>query len=690
MVCFIIFFYPDSALAYIGPGAGFALLSSLLTLIISFLLAFFSFLTLPLRLLFVWLKRRKTFSKSAVDRVIVIGFDGLDPNLCEQYLKDGKLPNFARLRDKGSFKRLETTCPAISPVAWSSFSTGVNPGKHNIYDFLTRNPGNYLPELSSSRIGNAKRVLKFGKFQFPIGKPVMQFLRKSKSFWRILGEYGIFSHIIRVPITFPPEKFYGALLSAMCTPDLQGTQGTFSFYSTHLDTDSQYTGGIRLPFQRNGNVLTGELIGPENSIKTSSESLKLPFSLTLLPDDKKIKLSIAGKISWLNEREFSPWIKVTFKAGLGIKVRGICQFYLKRLDPEVELYVSPIHMDPEKPALPISHPYYFSVYLAKLLGSFGSLGLIEDTWALYEYVLDDEAFLQPADRIHEEREKQLFHAVKSTRKGFCACVFDGTDRIQHMFFRYLVKDHPANRGKDTEKFKDTIQKEYQKADSLLGRIMEQISDDTVLFVMSDHGFRSFVRGINLNSWLHQNGYLVLKKKDFSADYFQNVDWSKTQAYALGLAGIYLNIKGREALGFVESNGEATRLKKKIISGLTGLKDPGTGKIAINRVFDAKTIYSGPYVRSAPDLIIGYNDGYRISWDATLGKTTKEVFEDNIKCWSGDHGVDPKLVPGVLFSNHKIKSANQQITDLAPTVLKLFGIPIPGYMDGNPLDVELKK
>jgi len=375
---------------------------------------------------------------------------------------------------------------------------------------------------------------------------------------------------------------------------------------------------------------------------------------------------------------------VVFRAGLGIKVRGICQFYLKQISPEAELYVSPINIDPERPALPLSYPYFFSVYLAKLFGSYSTLGMAEDTWSLNEQVLDEDAFLKQAYRIHDEREKQFFHALGKTKNGLCACVFDGTDRIQHMFFRYLVDNHPANRDKDPEKYKHVIPELYQKADELLGRVMAETPDDTLLMVISDHGFKSFIRGINLNSWLHQNGYLKLKNGDYSVEYFQNVDWKKTKAYSVGLAGVYLNIKGREKFGCVNAGEEAQQLRREIIEKLTGLNDPDSNVIAINEIYDSKEIYSGPYVDDAPDLIIGYNDGYRISWEAAIGKTTKTVFEDNTKCWSGDHGIDPKLVPGVIFCNHDIETEEPALVDIAPTLLKLFGNQVPPYMDGKPL------
>ncbi|MCH8021400.1 alkaline phosphatase family protein [candidate division KSB1 bacterium] len=641
-------------------------------------------LALPFRLIFGLRRRRKIYSKALVKRVVILGFDGLDPELCQKYLAEGKLPNFAQLKEKGCFKKLATTFPALSPVAWSTFATGVNPGRHSIYDFLMRNRHTYLPELSSAKVGQPKRVLRIGKYSIPLGKPQVKFLRRSKSFWKILGEAGIFSHIVRVPITFPPEKFRGAMLSAMCTPDLRGSQGTFSFYTTGKNGNSKFTGGTRLALTQEGDKLCAALILPDNVINKSAHHFVLLFELTLSPEKREAKLKIARENYTLKEKEFTPWIKVIFRPGLGIKVRGICQFYLKQSSPEVELYVSPINIDPERPALPLSHPYFFSVYLAKLLGSYGTLGMAEDTWSLNEEVLDEDAFLQQAYRIQEEREKQFFHALGKTKKGVCACVFDTTDRIQHMFFRYLVDGHPANNNKDAQEHKNVIPELYQKADELLGRVMDETSDDTLLMVISDHGFKSFVRGINLNSWLHQNGYLNLQNGDYSAEYFQNVDWQNTRVYAIGLAGIYLNIKGREKFGCVEPGEEARKLKKEIMQKLAGMVDSDTKKVAINEVYDSKQIYTGAYVDEAPDLIIGYNDGYRISWDAAIGKTTKTVFQDNTKCWSGDHGIDPKLVPGVIFSNHNIDTENPSLVDIAPTLLQLFGLRVPSYMDGQPL------
>jgi predicted AlkP superfamily phosphohydrolase/phosphomutase len=286
----------------------------------------------------------------------------------------------------------------------------------------------------------------------------------------------------------------------------------------------------------------------------------------------------------------------------------------------------------------------------------------------------------------------FFDALSKTRRGVCACVFDATDRIQHMFYRYLDERHPArsassgqaNTGKDTEGHADAIEGIYRRADALVARVMSRLGKDDVLLVISDHGFRSFRRGVNLNSWLHEEGYLTLKDGDSSSgEWFANVDWGRTRAFAIGLAGIYLNRKGREERGVVASD-EADALRREIAGKLSGLRDPDTGEVAINKAFEAAEVYSGPYLGEAPDLIIGYNDGYRTSWDGAVGKVNDVVFEDNTRSWSGDHCIDPALVPGVLFCNRAIAAAQPRMVDIAATALDLFGVERPGYMDGRSL------
>jgi predicted AlkP superfamily phosphohydrolase/phosphomutase len=674
------------ASAYVGPGAGFALVSSFMTLLITFAMAFLTLLTWPVRWIVLSARRRRALVGSRVRRVVVLGLDGMDPDLAERMMDRGELPNFAQLRETGTFRRLQTTFPAVSPVAWSSFQTGCNPGKHRIFDFLEPNRHNYLPELSSAKIGGPSRTLRLGKYRIPIGKASIQLRRKSRPFWKILGDHGVFSSILRVPITFPPEKFHGVLLSAMCVPDLKGTQGTFSYYSSDPEEqDGRFTGGVRIPLTVRDGVSESYLAGPENSLVPNAGEMRLPFTLRLGNNAENATLTIANKKIDLKGGEYTEWVPVEFRPGLFVRVRGICRFLLKSTSPHLRLYVTPIQIDPDRPALPISHPFTYAIYLAKTLGRYATLGLAEDTWALNERVIDEDDFLRQVWDHHAEREAMFFDALEKTRRGVVACVFDTTDRMQHMFWRYLEPDHPANDGKEAEKHRDAIPELYRKMDGLLGRTLERLEDDSVLFVMSDHGFKLFRRGVNLNSWLYANDYLAVKgERPEGKEWFADVDWSRTRAYAVGLGGMYLNIKGRESQGVVSPGDEAKNLKLEIIEKLRGLMDPDEHIEAVREVYDSAAIYNGPYVGEAPDLLIGFASGYRASWGCATGVVDESVFEDNTKSWSGDHCVNPVDVPGVLFSNRKIDSESPRITDIAPTVLDLFGVAVPQYFDGRSL------
>ncbi|HCC58859.1 MAG TPA: nucleotide pyrophosphatase [Solibacterales bacterium] len=659
-------------LAYIGPGAGFAFLGSFLTVVISVVASLLSFLIWPFRILWLAVLRRGRFGKAQVKKVIFLGLDGLDPKLTERWMDEGKLPNFSRLREQGSYHRLRTTFPPLSPVAWSTFSTGVNPGKHNIFDFLNRDLRTYAPELSSAKVRPVTRFLKIGKWKLPLTKASVELRRKSEPFWKILGRNAIGSTILRVPITFPPEAFDGRMLSAMSTPDLRGTQGSFTYFSTGPD-GSACEGGVRFPFTASGDALEARLPGPE----TTSVVLRV----TPGQHAGERRLEIDGATWALRVGEYTPWIRLRFSTGRWSSARGIVRFLLTSTDPDVSLYVTPVEIDPENPALPISHPGYYALYLAKLLGSFATLGMAEDTWALNEGVIDEDAFLGQSKLIQAEREAMFFSALEHTRRGVVACVFDTTDRVQHMFYRYLDASRKTSGG---SRHAGVIEALYRDMDRVVGRTLEYADGNTALFVLSDHGFCSFRRGVNLNAWLLRNGYLFLSEGVAEGGaYLAGIDWSRTRAYTFGLSGLYLNLRGREAQGLVAPE-EAATLKAELIVRLTNLLDAETGEVAIQHLYDSEAIYSGPYRDAAPDLIAGYAPGYRASWSAAVGTVTNSVFEDNTKCWSGDHCVDPSVVPGVLFANRRVESDNPGIEDLAPTVLQLFGITPPRWMEGKTL------
>lgn len=672
------------SLAYIGPGAGFAVMGSFLILFAALALGLLTLFSLPFRLIVNLFRRRP---RGRFRRCIIVGFDGMDPRRAAALMDAGRLPNLARLRATGTFTPLASTCPPISPVAWSTFATGVNPGKHNIFDFLNRDLRTCLPELSSARITERGTELH----------------RKSRPFWRLLGEHGVFSTILRVPITFPPERFHGLCLSAMCTPDVRGTQGEFTlFQSAPVSTT---TGGRRIQVQVTSGpsgrqTVAAQLPGPtvhgkehtlpitvtwesgsQSGVRTTHRDPSPPRSSRLRGEPAPLaELRISRQRIPLRPGIYTPWVRLSFRPGF-TRVHAIARFLLIETSPGFRLYVTPLNIDPAHPVLPISWPASYSVYLAKLLGPFATLGLAEDTWALTEGVLDDTAFLRQTHDIHAERETMFLNALSRTRRGLCVCVFDLTDRIQHTFMRSRV-------AVDTADGDRVIDESYERCDALLGRTRAMANPKDLLFVVSDHGFTTFARGVNVNAWLREQGYLVLKEGAGTDEYLRTVDWTRTRAYSFGLAGVYLNLQGREAHGIVRPGGEEQALKGEITASLLALRDPANGCAVARHVYDATRVYSGPYVRNAPDLVVGWYGGYRHSWETAVGRTDGPVFTDNLSKWCGDHCVDREEVPGVLFCNHTLDLPERgpHLADIAPTVLSLWQVPIPSYMDGQPMKI----
>jgi predicted AlkP superfamily phosphohydrolase/phosphomutase len=660
------------------------LLSSFLVVFTTILLAMLSLLIWPFRTLWRVLTRR-TPPKPWAKRLIVLGFDGQDAKVTERFIAEGKLPNFKKLQDMGCYSRLRTTYPSITPAAWSTFSTGTPPAKHGIFDFLDRDPRSYMPMLSSVRMGRVERFLKIGKLRIPLHKPELRLMRKSKAFWSILGERNVWSTILRMPITFPPESFHGAQLSAACTPDLLGTQGTFLLFTTRPAKGRFKEGGLRVELSGNGNGRYESAIqGPENMFKEGSPPLEIPLTIERDRESQKTRIDAGGTRVELPTGQLSPWLALTFKAAPGVKVSGLCRMLVTEADEHFSLYVSPLSLDPEKPAMPISHPSYYATYLAKMIGPYSTLGLAEDTWALNEGVIDDDTFLKLTYDVDREREQMFFKAFDRLRTGSLACVFDATDRVQHMFWRYTESGHPAAKN-GNGKHADAIEQIYKRNDELVGRVLDRLKPGDVFMAVSDHGMTSFQRGCNINAWLYKNGYLALKEgTDGSTEWLRDVDWSRTKAYVVGLTGIFLNIKGREAEGVVEPGEEARALKAELVEKLSGMVDEDRGDRAINDLFETAKLYSGPYLGRAPDLLVGYNTGYRHSWDCASGVVSGPVFEDNVKAWSADHCVDPRLVPGVLFCNYAVDNEDPSLLDMAPTALKLFGLEPASHMEGQPL------
>lgn len=700
----------SQSIAYIGPDIGLPFMSAW-GAIMAMLLAVLGLILAPFKFFWKGFKRSgivragiavvvigalagggyflfKNTSTSPETRIIVLGLDGFDPNLLEKYMAEGLVPNFERLKNEGTYARLGTTNPALSPVAWSSFITGSNPGRHGVFDFLRRNPKTYLPDLTFTDIEEPKPLFQIGDFKFTIAKPRLKPHRKGTAFWDVTTKHRIPTTVIRTPTTFPPDKIHGRMLSGFGVPDIRGGQGTFSFFTTApIETHEGTTPGgnvVQVQFQSD-NIETA-LTGPRDRSKKPPVDLKAPFTIQVHRSNPHATISLQGQTFDLKVGEWSEWKKVTFKFNPLTKTSGMVRFYLQSVDPEFNLYASPVNFDPRSPAFPISHPNAYAEELAEHIGLFHTLGQAEDTWSLNEGRLSEDTFLQQANQVIQEREAMLLHELNRFEKGLLVAVFDTPDRVQHMFWRFQDPKHPLYDAALAERYADVFPKIYQSMDRILGEVLKFVDEKTVLMVISDHGFSEFNTAIHMNRWLADAGFLKFTnqaKPGETNEFFAHVDWSQTKAYSVGLAGIYLNLEGREGKGIVKRE-EVPVVTEEIIQALSGLNDPETGQKVVHHIYRKEEIYDGPYVDQAADLVVGLEEGYRFSWQTALGATPPTVFEPNAKRWSGDHCVEPAFVSGVFLSNRKINTNTPRIIDIAATILSLFGIEPPASMDGRPL------
>lgn len=621
-------------------------------------------------------------------KVVVLGFDGMDPQILTQLMDQGRLPNLQKLRTIGDYRPLGTSVPPQSPVAWSNFITGMNPGGHGIFDFIHRDPATMLPYLSTSEIKGSEKTISIGDWVLPLASGKAKLLRKGRAFWEILEEKQIPTIVFRVPANFPPVETKARTFSGMGTPDILGTYGTFSYYTNDPPANrNDISGGVVYDVRVAGNQVESYLIGPPNSFRKGTPDTKVPFTVWIDPQKPVAKIEVQGHEILLNEGEWSAWLPIEFELIPHLQaVGGICRFYLKQLRPTFRLYVTPFNIDPAHPALPISTPEGYAHELYEEIGYFYTAGIPEDTKALSWGVFDYEDFIQQANTVMRESQELFDYELSRFKEGMLFFYFSSIDPNLHMLWRTTDPKHPAYNPVEAERFGGVIYQIYETMDRAVGKTLEKIDSQTTLVVMSDHGFAPFYRSFNLNTWLKDNGYIkfVSSAKPEDVRYFNKVDWSRTVAYGVGLNGLYINLRSRERDGNVPKGKKRSELLSEIAEKLLALRDPQNGKPVIEKVYRAEEIYSGFYVDDAPDLLIGYSSGYRASWETTLGNFPQEWLVDNLDPWSGDHCIAAELVPGVVLSNKKINRENPYLYDLAPTILAEFGIQKEEQMVGAPI------
>jgi predicted AlkP superfamily phosphohydrolase/phosphomutase len=607
---------------------------------------------------------RRAESHAPAKRVIVLGIDAMDPGFLERHWD--ALPNLERLRRAGDFKRLGTTIPPQSPVAWSTFTTGLNPGGHGIYDFVHRHPATMQPFSSMAETEPPRRTLSLGPYVIPLSSGEVHRFRQGRAFWQILGEHGVPATMLRMPNDFPPVACEGRTLSGMGTPDLRGTFGTFTLFTDDpREEQREVPGGRIVPVALQDDRASLVVEGPENTLRKDRRRSTVTLVVRRDPEHPAALFEVQDQRLILKEGEWSGWIHVRFPVLPIIKsAAGMFRLYARKLNPEFQVYVSPVNIDPAAPELPISQPSSYSRHLAEAVGPFYTQGIAEDTAALRAGVFSRDEYRAQTAEVAREHFALLERALQEMKDGLLFFHFLGIDQDSHM----LWGSH-----------EDELLTTYKRVDAEIGRVLAKALDATVL-VISDHGFSRFDRAVHLNTWLWKEGFLALDNPSNAgeAEMFAHVDWSRTRAYALGLNALYLNLRGRERNGIVPPGTEADRLVDEIARRLEAFRDPANGNPVTAAVYKAREVYRGQAVASAPEIVVGWAAGYRASWQTALGAVPPALVEDNKDEWRGDHCIAAHLVPGVFLSNRKSRLPDPRLEDLTVTLLAEFGVgPAPG-------------
>ena len=704
----------------------------------------------------LWLVCAATSSPAAVpSKVVVLGFDGADAGLVEEWMDAGHLPNLERLRREGTFSDLMPTNPPQTPVSWSTFATGQDPGKTEIFDFLKRDPDTYHPDFAM--ITPTTRTFMFGEKNpmylglagagavflvimvvvglltrsfwkallpalvlggagffylrtfvaenIPEDVPAAVNPRKGTPFWQVLADNGIRSTVIRVPQTFPPDENPGGrLLSGLGVPDIRGTFGTYTYYTSDVFSttgDTEKGGKVVLLDVEPGDASVETFIyGPFNKLFDEPPEIHLPMTIDMDWDSKTVRLQIEGQTVTLKPGEWSDFVQLEFPIRKVVKIRGIARFYILEMDQHFRLYMSSINLDPMKPVVPISYPEDFAHHIHDHIGNWKTLGWAIDTWALDEEVTTEEVFAEDMEFTVSKFEEIMDAFLNDPQDQLYTQIFYFTDRAGHMFYRFLDDEHLANDPALREEWGDFVLKSYQRMDGIVGKVLDQLPEDGLLLICSDHGFSTWRRSFNMNTWLVRNGFMRLKGQDANKEmtlddlfvegqFWPNVDWQRTKAYALGLGAIYVNLLGREREGIVAPGDEYDEVCRGVIQGLEAFVDSTTGLNPVAKVYTRDEMYHDYDPDLIPDLRAANSLGYRVSWQTSLGGIPREMFSDHQDKWSGDHcSLDPKLVKGILFSNKRLELGAETpgIEDLYPTLLRIFEVPVPSNLDGEALPI----
>lgn len=575
-------------------------------------------------------------------RTLIIGFDSFDPKLFESFSVQGKLPNLRRLADSGGYSPFRVCSPPQTEVSWTSIATGADPGSHGIFDFVHRNPANYAPYVSILPTHS-------GPFGTQFIPPY-----KARTFFEEAVDQGYPATVLWWPAMFParPESPV-RVLPGLGTPDIRGQLGVGALFSASSESMRVGAKTPLEPLTGGNRAYRGALKGPFIKQKGQVVPALAEFQLDIL-DDKNARLTLGGKTVELTPGRWSPILEISFKTGWMVNVHALTRVIWTSANP-LKLYFLPLQIHPLHALWRYASPQSFVKQAWDACGPFLSLGWPQDTTALEDGCITDEQFIDLCQDIFTAREKILMYQLSNFREGVLASIFDDLDRVQHMFRR----DRP-----------ELVADWYERLDQFVGRVVHAVEsqggEKTSLMVMSDHGFADFKYKIHLNHWLADKGHLVLKEAATEKS-LASVDWSRTTAYAIGLNSLYINLKDREGQGIVPVE-QVESVTAKIKTEMEEWKGPDGGSV-FGRVQLRHEAFSGPLLRYGPDLVLGYNPGYRASAETGLGKWDSAVVETNTDHWCADHCIDSLAVPGVLFASRGLKDfPNPSFRDIPPMVV----------------------
>jgi predicted AlkP superfamily phosphohydrolase/phosphomutase len=641
--------------------------------------------------------------------VFVLGIDGMDPEILGRLIAEGKMPHFQALAAQGGFQPLGTSNPPQSPVAWSNFATGLDPGGHGVFDFVHRDPQTYLPVSSATTpVGDVGTAIEVLGYQLPVGGDAATNNRSGTPWWDSLHAAGVDVEVYRVPGNYPPPPSEAKVLGGMGTVDMRGGYGQYTWFTDQAVPDAaerkgdfQFVTVEDYDLDGVGDTVRGRLKGAPDlfhlapgQIPGDDDYLSVPVQVSLDPETDTALIEVDGARAVVRTGEWTPWMPVTFDAlpwGL-LPLQGAVRFYAKELRPGFALYASPVNMSAESPPQDLSTPSDFATELFEAVGGqYYTQGMPEDTNALKDRSFDDDDYEKQVGLVQADSLSMLNVALARFQPGDATFFYLSDIDLQcHMLWRLGdpkhpdMPPHPAFEADAARDHHDDIEGYYRHVDALLGRVVRSLPPDTLVLAMSDHGFQPFTRKVHLNSFLRDQGWLTLQDgKGEGHIGHGDVDWSRTRAYGLGFNAVYLNVAGREAQGIVPPD-QVDAVAAELQAALVAMRDAETGRNPILRVDRGSSIYQGPRLAEAPDLVVGFDAGYGNSDESTLGEVPAALIEDNTSRWSGNHLMAPEVVPGVLLANRPLQGEGHDLQDVTATLYAWYGLSPVAGMTGQPV------